>query len=135
LRRDPLWRLLVTLSGTGVEEPEFCAPAGHPPPLPAALRPYARRRTPGNLPTSPWAAWLDELMPPLRRRLAAALGVPARQVGRVLCRQPARIRLSPSRLEAHFSLNEHPLAIRLAGLDRDPGWIPVAGREVRFFYD
>ena len=27
-----------------------------------------------------------------------------------------------------------PLAVRFAGLDRDPGWIPAAGCDVRFHF-
>jgi len=150
LRRDALWPLLVRLAGG--DEAEFSTA----PPLPTGLQPYVRmpcraekrsafRHVPAHsaegaalfrpTQTNTWAAWLDQLLPPLRRRLAAALGVPARQVGGLLCRQPARIQVSPARLEVHFNLNDHPLAIRLAGLDRDPGWIPAAGRDVRFFYD
>jgi len=37
-------------------------------------------------------------------------------------------------LDLFFELSEHPLEIRLAGLDRDPGWVPAAGRFVRFHY-
>jgi hypothetical protein len=151
LLRDALWPLLVRLAGG--DEVEFTAA----PPLPTALQPYVRmpcraeKRSAFRRPyvahpaegaalfrptkSNTWTTWLDSLLPPLRRRLAAALGVPVRQISGVLCRQPARIQVSPARLEAHFNLNDHPLAIRLAGLDRDPGWIPAAGRDVRFFYD
>ena len=74
-------------------------------------------------------------MPPLRRRLATALGVPPRQAGRLLCCQTVRIHFRAGRLDAHFSLNDHPIALRLSGLDRDPGWMPSAGCDIRFFYD
>jgi len=33
-----------------------------------------------------------------------------------------------------LSLTELPLEIRLAGLDRDPGWIPAAGRFLAFHF-
>jgi len=43
--------------------------------------------------------------------------------------------VTPSRLDLHFSLAGHPLEIRLAGLDRDPGWVPAAGRTIAFHYE
>ena len=33
------------------------------------------------------------------------------------------------------ALDEHPVAWRLAGLDRDPGYLPSAGRKLRFVFD
>lgn len=136
LRHDPLWSLLARLADDGEHGPDGRAALAMaaPPPMPEALRPYATGRR-GVAPPATWAAWLRWLMPPLRRRLAAALGVPPAQVGGLLCRQPARIRITTARLEACFALDRHPLAIRRAGLDRDPGWIPAAGRAVAFRYD
>jgi len=75
---------------------------------------------------------------PLRQeleQLAATLGVSPRKAGQLLCRQRATILYRRQRLDAHFSLTDHPIAIRLAGLDRDPGWMPSTGYDVRFFYD
>ena len=46
----------------------------------------------------------------------------------VLGREALLERLSVSEL----SLAALPIAIRLAGLDRDPGWIPAAGHAVAF---
>jgi hypothetical protein len=43
--------------------------------------------------------------------------------------------MGASDLEVGFSLETYPLEIRLAGLDRDPGWIPAAGRTVRFRFE
>ena len=42
------------------------------------------------------------------------------------------IQVESDRVEILFALDAHPLAIRLAGLDRDPGWIPAAARNVGF---
>jgi len=39
------------------------------------------------------------------------------------------------RLDLHFTLDALPLAVRLAGVDRDPGWIPSAGCDIRFCFD
>jgi hypothetical protein len=52
-----------------------------------------------------------------------------------LLRWPGRVVLSPTRLDVSFDLATHPLAIRAAGLDRDPGWIPAAGRSVAFHFE
>jgi hypothetical protein len=47
----------------------------------------------------------------------------------------ATVHHTGERLEVFFSLAQLPLAVRLSGLDRDPGWIPVAGCDVRFHFD
>jgi hypothetical protein len=37
-------------------------------------------------------------------------------------------------VDAYFSIATHPLAIRMAGLDRDPGFLPAAGKDIRFHF-
>ncbi|HEX8408757.1 MAG TPA: hypothetical protein VF883_07830 [Thermoanaerobaculia bacterium] len=87
---------------------------------------------------------LDELAPPHRRRrrisrplvarmrrLLAAVELPPR----MLIRRYGRIAVTPAHVEVSFSLETHPIEIRMAGLDRDPGWIPEAGRHVAFHFD
>lgn len=79
--------------------------------------------------------WLDWIVPYVRARLDRALGIEGDpELGHRLCAQRASIRLSAVHLDIAFSLAEHPLEIRLAGLDRDPGWVPAAGRFIRFHY-
>jgi hypothetical protein len=51
-----------------------------------------------------------------------------------VCRY-GRVTTTPAHLDVHFSLAAHPIDIRMAGLDRDPGWIPAAGRHVAFHFD
>jgi len=46
----------------------------------------------------------------------------------------ARVRLTETRLDVFLSLDELPIAVRLARLDRDPGWIPAAGRHIAFHF-
>lgn len=136
-RRDALWSLLTTLAtspgGQTPLAPETPAPL---PDMLVALHPY-RGALPSNNSPAPktWPAWIDRLIPPLRHRLAAALGVAPRRVGHLLCRQRAHIRHFNGRMDALFNLNDHPVAIRRAGLDRDPGWIPAAACDIRFHYD
>jgi hypothetical protein len=79
-----------------------------------------------------WTRWHAAYM---RARLARALGVRGSRVGRLLCRHHARVHLSLTHVDVAFSLCNLPIAIRLSGLDRDPGWIPAADRVVSFRYD
>jgi hypothetical protein len=87
---------------------------------------------------SPRAArlrWLSALSEYLRARLATALGAEsAADTVDLVCRRHARIVVTSTTVDATFSLAGLPLEIRVAGLDRDPGWIPAAGRSVYFHY-
>ncbi len=69
----------------------------------------------------------------IRRRLARALDVddpPA-----FVLRRFGRIAVTAAHLDVFFPLAAHPVEIRIAGLDRDPGWIPAAGRHVSFHFE
>ena len=82
------------------------------------------------------ARWLDWLMGYLHVRLAHAFGGSGEQaVASLLCRRRARVMMSDSRLDAVFSLQSHPVEIRMSGLDRDPGWVPAAGRYIAFHFE
>jgi hypothetical protein len=85
---------------------------------------------------SPLERWLGWLMPYVRARLVRALGLesPA-ELGQVLCARPARVIVTAARLDVYLGLAELPITVRLAGLDRDPGWVPAAGRFLAFHYD
>jgi hypothetical protein len=76
---------------------------------------------------APWAL--------LRARLVAALGLPdARRLAATLLRLPARVEDAAERIDVTLALADLPLAVRLAGLDRDAGWIPAAGCDLRFHF-
>ena len=49
--------------------------------------------------------------------------------------QPGRIEMTPTRVDAYFALTGHPIEIRMTGLDRNPGWVPAAGRIFAFHYE
>jgi hypothetical protein len=84
---------------------------------------------------TPLTRWLGWLMAYIRARLAPGLGLDAtRNPGRLLCCHEARVTLTPAHLDVSFSLAALPIEIRLSGLDRDPGWVPAAGRVIRFHY-
>ena len=70
----------------------------------------------------------------IRPRLQLALGVSTEELPRYF-KQRARIVVSAVNFDAYFALADLPIEIRLSGLDRDAGWVPAAGRTVRFHYD
>jgi hypothetical protein len=76
--------------------------------------------------------WLDWIVPFVLARLRRALG--SADPALLVCVQPASILSTDVHLEVFFALSAHPLELRLAGLDRDPGWVPAAGSFVRFHY-
>ena len=79
--------------------------------------------------------WMGWIMPYIRARLIKALGL--RESGEIagkLCNHHARVTVTPTHLDVFFKLSELPIAIRLSGLDRDPGWVPAAGRYIKFHF-
>lgn len=81
------------------------------------------------------ATFLDRLNEFIERRLRRALGLPAdERIDEVLFARRASVRVSATHLDATFRLADLPLAVRLSGLDRDAGWIPAAGKFVKFHF-
>ncbi len=81
------------------------------------------------------ARWMGRLLPYLNARLALALGAAdPRRVPALVCRHQALVYCSATALDLHLSLEELPIELRIAGLDRDPGWIPAADRSVAFHF-
>ena len=81
-----------------------------------------------------WAHWRAWLMPYLKRRLALALGTGSAAALRRMLRLSARVVIRTGRVEVRMHLSDLPIAVRLAGLDRNTGWIPAAGRSVDFIF-
>ena len=79
-------------------------------------------------------AWLTNLLPHIRARLHLALGIDD-DLAEILLHHEARITITPTHLDVFFPLSDHPIEIRLSGLDRNPGWVPAAGRFIAFHYD
>ncbi len=100
----------------------------------ARLRPSPSMSSPA-LPVDPGLRWLHRFAEYMAARLMRALGTasPCEAVA-LLCRHAAEVRCDASRVEIALSLAHLPLPVRIAGLDRDPGWIPAAGRDVRFHF-
>jgi hypothetical protein len=84
-------------------------------------------------PDAPDAPNVDRLVaclaPRVRRQLRPC-GVRAD----VLLRRPGHIAVSETRVDTTFDLAAQPIEIRLAGLDRDPGFVPAAGRTIAFHF-
>jgi hypothetical protein len=80
--------------------------------------------------------WLGRFLPYVNARLRCALGVrePV-AAARLVCEQEARVNVTETRLDVTFALEQLPVEVRLSGLDRDPGWVPAAGRHVAFHYE
>lgn len=74
-----------------------------------------------------WVNWVSSY---IRARLVRAVG--REDAAELLCRIPGRLVCTPTRVDVFYSLDAYPIEIRLAGLDRDPGWIPAAGRYVAY---
>jgi hypothetical protein len=56
-------------------------------------------------------------------------------LGELLLERGARVCVTPVYLDIYLSLEELPISVRMAGLDRDPGWVPAAGRQIAFHFD
>jgi hypothetical protein len=106
----------------------------------AGLRRRAFHRAPVDPLAGPLAApvpagvrpWLAHVLPFLRHRLRSALG--DTPLGAVL-RSPGRLFLTSSHVDLVLPLEAAGLPARRAGLDRNPGWLPRAGRVVLFHFD
>jgi hypothetical protein len=77
-----------------------------------------------------WIGWMAGYF---RARLVHALG--REDAVALLCRRPGRVVLTLTHVDVTFALDHHPIELRMAGLDRDLGWIPAAGRYVAFHFE
>ena len=106
MRRDPLRDLLAQWAG---REPDETAEAG--------------------------SAWLRQCQRELQAAARRRLPGQGRHALRWLVQRPGQVLMSATHVDVRFSLAAHPLALRLAGLDRDPGWLPAGGRVIVFRFD
>ena len=81
-----------------------------------------------------WPRWFNWFLPYLTVRLKRAFAADDPPFD-TLCRYPARITWTNTHLNVHFTLDDINLSLRQAGLDRNPGWVPIAGRFVAFHFD
>jgi hypothetical protein len=79
--------------------------------------------------------WLDWIVPFILARLRLAFGPGGnKDAVNLLLNNHAEVEAGDARLDICLSLSDLPISIRFAGLDRDPGWVPAAGRFVAFHY-
>jgi hypothetical protein len=82
------------------------------------------------------ARWVDWWAAYLRARLVDALGLDGPDaLPAALFGYHARIFASAARLDVMLRLDEVSLPVRYAGLDRNPGWVPAAGRTIAFHFE
>jgi hypothetical protein len=133
LRRDPVWMLLAQLAGRDeAEEPGLGFNAPEDWRLPEEWSVGGDDGAPAGASAAQWTEWLA---PHLRSRLRGALGCDDDELARLLIERQARVEVSATHMDVRMSLNELPIEIRLAGLDRNPGWVPAAGRFIAFHFD
>jgi hypothetical protein len=109
---DPIWKTLARLAGRG--DPED----------PGAQNPWL---------LAPGEAWIDALAAQVTDFLVRSLDL--ENAAEFLCHLPAFVTATPTHVDVFYSMQTHPIEIRIACLDRDPGWIPAAGRYVAYHFD
>ena len=105
------------------------------------LRRYPRRWAVGRpldfVPDRPLVRFLSFLLPSIRWRLAAAVGQQTTQQplrAKTVLLRTGRIWVTPTHVDLVMDLAQATGAVRLAGLDADPGWVPELGRVVKFHF-
>ncbi len=82
------------------------------------------------------AGWLGRVLPFITARLRLALRLtPQASLSHALLLVPGKFYLAPSNLDLVASIESISLAVRMAGLDSDPGWVPEFSRFVRFHFE
>lgn len=78
--------------------------------------------------------WTRRAMPLVRYRLREALGRGEDTPLRDVLAGEATLHLTPMHVDVTLPLEAVSLAVRVAGLDRDPGWLPDFGRVVHLHF-
>ena len=127
---DPLFGVLAQLGGRDPRAPlragERAGSLEPPPEWMAAGAEASRLCGDPSWPLA-LARWIEAAARHLEVSLARALGLerPAEAL-----RVPARIFVTRTHVDVVLRLEDASLPVRLAGLDRDPGWVPELGRVV-----
>jgi hypothetical protein len=106
----------------------------HPAGFPLAEGPLSKRveRRKRGQRQDPSARWLRCLALYLDARIQRATDDP--ELGLSSLAIPGHCRISADRIDIDLALADLPLPLRLAGLDRDPGWLPAEGRAIAFHF-
>ena len=82
------------------------------------------------------ARWLSMVMPYIRYRLRSALGPGTSEYPeRAILHVQGRLYVTSTHVDLVMSMDDISIPVRLAGLDRDPGWLPEFGRVVLFHFE
>ncbi|HYN39610.1 MAG TPA: hypothetical protein VES39_10190, partial [Rhodospirillales bacterium] len=82
--------------------------------------------------------WLSLALPALRQRLHRALAQPPAttvDIASALLIVPGWLYVTSSHVDLVAGLEAAALPVRIAGLDRDPGWVDALGRVVLFHFE
>ena len=106
----------------------------HPAGFPLAEEPLSKRvkRRKRGQRQDQAARWLACLALYLDARIQRATDDP--ELGLSSLAIPGHCRISADRIDIDLALADLPLPLRLAGLDRDPGWLPAEGRAIAFHF-
>lgn len=85
------------------------------------------------LPPAVTAQWQEDRREPMQRYLAERLDQPDAIAQYLL--EPATLYLTRTHVDVVFTLDQIRLDVRMAGLDRDPGWVPELARAIAFHYE
>jgi hypothetical protein len=146
LADDPVWRVLAGLDGREPEVPPgmgFIAP--HVESLPDAWATILRDAgdefpAPSPLlgmePSAELQRFLDLVVPFVRLRVESALraGGADEELESALFRRIGRIQATRAHVDVRMELDQVSLAVRIAGLDANPGWVPELARVVTFYF-
>jgi hypothetical protein len=125
IENDPAWLLLVRLSGREADLDELWLPEVS-----------GEQILFSNNKSQDVKMWLAQLLPLIRHRLRLAFGMDQNtDPGPLLVSHAGTVKVTPTHVDVAFDLATLPILIRLAGLDRDPGWVPAAGRFVAFHFN
>jgi hypothetical protein len=107
---DPVWRALAMLDGRD-DEPVLPMLAGD-------ARAFGQR-----------------VVDTVRTRIVDATGIDAASLADRVLQVPGWLYVTSSHVDVRMPLDRVDVDLRFAGLDADPGWVPVLGRVVTFHFD
>lgn len=133
---DPVWRAFAWLDQRG--------DLSTLPIPPDKLATTAENQLDEDLAKNPLLAHLDsQWLGYLAARMELALAdiddalpdVPQEEQLQLVLDAPGQIRLTRTHVDIHLPLDAIALPLRIAGLDRNPGWLPEYGRVIQFHFD
>ena len=134
---DGVWNLLATLSRREANEAPgaWFDPPNESPGMNEEAASTCDESQPATLDATPLDRWVNRVAHVVTKHLAHSLNqADPNALTELVFHHEARVLVSSERVTVCFSLAKHPIELRIAGLDRDPGWVPAAGQEILFQY-